>query len=111
MSEGTIQFTPASLQQMADVLAELLKEQIRARLDMNGNPFPPAVDFIQSGALLRSIRGVVVNGVPMVEIGVPHAIYVNARYGFAGICPQWQPELERRLQPIAEKGAYLAPTR
>lgn len=111
MSEGTIQFTPESLQEMADVLTQLLKEQIKARLDKFGNTFPAGVDLIASGALINSIRGVVVNGSPEVEIGVPYAPYVEARYGFAGICPAWMPELERRLAPIVDKGAYLAPTR
>lgn len=111
MSEGVIRFTAESLQEMADVTAELLQEQIKARLDMNGNPFPPGVDLISSGALLASIRGIVKDGMPLVEIGVPYAPYVNARYGFAGICPQYQPELQKRLQPIIERGAYLAPQR
>ena len=111
MSEGQIKFTAQALQEMADVLAALLVEQIRARLDMNGNPFPAGVDLVASGDLLRSIRGVVVNGEPAAEVGVPYAGAVNARYGFAGICPQYQSELEKRLQPIINRGSYLDPQR
>ena len=111
MSEGTIRFTAQALQEMADVMATTLQEQILAGINQNGDRFPPGVDLIASGALVRSIRGVVVNGVPSVEVGVPYADVVNARYGFAGICPQWMAEFEKQLQPIINRGSYLDPQR
>ena len=92
---------------MADVMAALQVEQIRAGLNSLGSPFPRGVDLIRTGHLLASIHGVVQNGAPCIAVDVPYAEAVNARFGFLGICPAWMPELEKRLQPILERGAVL----
>lgn len=88
------------LQLMADALALTLREQIEAGIDGEGNAFPPGVDLIRTGALLASMRGVVIDGVPSVEVGVPYAPYVLGRYKADQIAPQFVPVLEQRWQPI-----------
>lgn len=98
-----------TLQEVADVMAALQVEQIRAGLNSLGQPFPRGVDLIASGRLLASIHGEVRGGQPVVVSTVPYAEAVNARFGFLGICPAWLPELYKRLQPIVAKGATLAP--
>ena len=98
-----------TLQEMADVMAALQVEQIRAGLNSAGQHFPRGVDLIASGRLLASIHGEVRGGQPVVVSTVPYAEAVNERFGFLGICPAWLPELYKRLQPLVARGALLAP--
>ena len=93
------------LQLMADALALTFKEQIQAGLDEQGNSFPPGVDLVRSGLLLASIKGVVIDGEPTINIGVPYAPFVLTRYQSTSLCPQYQRILEQRWQAILATGA------
>lgn len=102
-----ITFTPQGLQLMADALALTFREQILAGLDETGRSFPPGVDLVNSGALLASIRGVVVDGTPQIEVGVPYGPIVLGRYKSTSLCPQYQQILLARCQPIIEQHSRL----
>ena len=97
---SNIVISPAGLQLLADALALTLREQIEAGIDSTGAPFPPGVDLVRTGALLSSIRGVVLDGNPSIEIGVPYAPYVLARYNATELAPQFLTLLEQHWAPI-----------
>jgi hypothetical protein len=99
-----ITYTPVCLQLLADALAETYRDQLRAGIDADGNPFPYGIDLIKTGLLLASIKGVVINGEPTVEVGAPYALYVLPRYNATGLAPQFVTILEQRWQPILAAG-------
>jgi hypothetical protein len=99
-----ITYTPACLQLLADALADTYKDQLRAGIDSDGNAFPYGVDLVQSGLLMASIKGVVINGEPTVEVGAPYAPFVLPRYNATGLAPQFITILEQRWQPILAAG-------
>ena len=98
-----------ALQEAANLLSTTLVDQILAGLDMHGNHFPAGVTLLRSGAFLRSFRGVVQGDKAYVEVRVPYATILNARYGFESVCPQWRDEFEKKLQPILDRGMTLQP--
>ncbi len=104
-----ILFPPATLQQMADLLAQTFRDQIEAGLDETGAPFPVGIDLYKTGALLNSIKGVVVDGEPTVEVGVPYAPYVLGNYKSTALCPQYQQILITRWQPLMSQAQWVSP--
>lgn len=99
----SVSLPPDALLRLAEILVATLRKQILAGIDASGRRFPPGVDLQRSGALLASMRPVVVNGAPSVEVGVPYAPYVNARYRFDDLAPQYREELEAAWAPIIEE--------
>ena len=102
-----VKFTPEAQADMGKVIADMIVEQVAQGINADGLPLPPGVDLRNSGAMLASIEAKV--GADGIEVAcrAPYAVFVNNKYHFFGIASQNLPELYRRLQPIAAKGAYF----
>jgi len=108
MSDPVI--SPKALQEIADLVADMSQQQAIAGIDANGQPFPPGVTLIRTGAMLRSIHGEVRNGEPCVVADTDYAQYVQERIPFAGIAPQYMSEFEAKAQQILEQEITLPDT-
>lgn len=97
-----------ALQQVANTFADIIQKQITDGIDGNGSPFPGDVTLIKSGDLLRSLQGRVNGEEASVVSELPYAEILEGRFHFAGIAPQYQAELEARLQPIIDEGCELS---
>jgi hypothetical protein len=106
-----IEITDEGLQLIANELAKTFRDQIVAGIDEDGNPFPVGVDLVGTGALLASITGVVIDGVPQISVGVPYAPFVLSRYKSTKLCPQYQEILIARCQPIVAQHSRLVTER
>lgn len=105
---GEVKFTADALAAMGKIVADMIVEQITQQgINADGNALPPGVDLRETGALLASIEAKISADGIAIACGAPYAVFVDARYHFFGVAPQNLPELYRRLQPIAAKGAFL----
>jgi len=102
-----IKLSEAAKQQIANTYADIIQKQILDGIDADGQPFPPGITLNRSGNLLRSIEGRVTDGEIEVVSDLDYAEIQQGRFNFAGVAPQYQTELEQRLQPIIEEGAEL----
>ncbi len=103
---GQIKITPQGQELLADELARTYQEQLEAGINKEGNPLPPGIDLRETGAMLRSIKGVVQNGEIYAEVGVPYARFVLPRFSADGLAPKYLEILQRRWEPILAVHAY-----
>jgi hypothetical protein len=102
-----IKFTADSVSKMGKVIAAIIKEQIAAGITATGERLPGGVDLKDTGALIASIEEKISSEGLEIACSVPYAVFVENRYHFFGVSPQFLPTLFQRLQPIAEAGAYF----
>jgi hypothetical protein len=87
----------AGKEALAELAREFMQKQARAGISADGAPLPPSVDLHQSGRLFRDVT-IQPNG--EIRFNAPYAATVNARYGFAGIAPQYRAEYAQRAAEI-----------